>query len=187
MELRRHDRGRASQSQKMVYVGGYKNCFFFSYFSVEVDHVNVHCFPSTFFCICVCVYLCVVSHVLQQLSGQMCISPPPPCFSNQGMCLRKWQHFINKVWSNNTHSHTYTHAHTTSSCDVNLPMGSIGFNKKGIQHMSKEYAYTQTHKDSHTHCIVQQSASYRGKYPTSVKIIHLCSSCKHTHSNRDCL
>ena len=35
-----------------------------------------------------------------------------------------------------THTHTHTHMHTTSSCDVNLPMGSIGFNKKGIQHMS---------------------------------------------------
>lgn len=48
--------------------------------------------------------------------------------------LGKWQHLINKIWSQQTERQTgitCTHART-HLCSVSLPMWSIGFNKKGI-------------------------------------------------------
>lgn len=62
------------------------------YFHKEADYLIS--FSQYILCLCVClsvcIYVCVVSHVL---------IPPP---NNQGIYLRKLQHFVNKVWLNNT-------------------------------------------------------------------------------------
>lgn len=43
------------------------------------------------------------------------------------------------------------HTRPPPSCDVNLPVGSIGFNKKGIQHVSPHEKAWCSVLNIHTH------------------------------------
>lgn len=123
------------------------------YFHKEAGYVIS--FSQYILCVCVClsVYMFV----------WLAMSPSPhPRYNNQGIYLRKLQHFVNKVWLNNTQLQTWMHTHVLPPHVMwTFPWGLLvlikkEFSMRVLMRRLGAVSLTYTHMRVHTHSYIHK-------------------------------